>query len=313
MNRLIVILGPTATGKSELAFRLAQELRSEIVSGDSMYVYRGMNIGTAKPSLEERRRIPHHLIDIKNPDESFSVADFQHLACETIEEVNHRKNIPILIGGTGLYIQSLLEGYRFNPASAVTLTRKRLQEEIELEDGKAKLYKRLSDCDPITAARLHPNDSRRIIRALELLEDNQTAPSCDKQSSSPHLLFDCIVYGLSMDRQILYQRIDSRVDAMMSAGLLDEVDQLIALGFSENSSSFQAIGYKELVAFRNGQISLDMAIQQIKQSSRRFAKRQLTWFRRMPYIRWLEVDAIQGVLPLVARLRREVAEKFPIG
>jgi len=313
MNRLIVILGPTATGKSELAFRLAQELRSEIISGDSMYVYRGMNIGTAKPSQEERTHIPHHLIDIRNPDETFSVADFQQLAGAAIKEVNLRKNIPILIGGTGLYIQSLLEGYQFNPASAVTPTRSRLQEEIESVDGKASLYKRLTEWDPLTAARLHPNDTRRVVRALELLENNQSAPSRAKQSSSPHLLFDCIVYGLTMDRNLLYQRIDARVDTMMAAGLLDEVDQLLTLGLSEKSSAFQAIGYKELVAFRTGQISLDMAIQQIKQSSRRFSKRQFTWFRRMPYIQWLEVDAAQGVAPLVGHIQREVAEKFPIG
>jgi tRNA dimethylallyltransferase len=314
MNRLIVILGPTATGKSELGMLLARKLNTEIVSGDSMYVYRRMNIGTAKPKPDELRDVRHHLIDIREPDETFSVADFQRLATEAITAVNQKGKIPILVGGTGLYLQALLEGYRFSPSASVPEIRRRLKGLSEQPDGKKLLYNLLCEKSPEAAATLHPNDTKRIIRAIELWETNKDIVSqSNKVSSTPDLLFDCLVYGLDMDRYCLYDRIDSRFDAMMAEGLLNEVDELVQSGVSENATSFQAIGYGELAAYRKGCLSLHEATVLSKVASRRFAKRQKTWFRRMPYIKWLNVDPDIGVAPLVPLIMQEVAEKYSIG
>lgn len=313
MNRLIVILGSTATGKSELALRLARNLNTEIVSGDSMYVYRKMNIGTAKPTPEELREIPHHLIDIREPDETFSVADFQRLATEAIASVNQKGMIPILIGGTGLYLQALLEGYHFSPTASVPEIRRRLKGLSEQPDGKKNLYSLLVEKSPEVAATLHPNDTKRIIRAIELWETNKEVISQSKDSPTPHLLFDCLVYGLDMDRHSLYSKIESRFDEMISAGLIDEVDELLASGIPREATSFQAIGYRELAYYRKGDCTLYEAVKISKFASRRFAKRQKTWFRRMPYIKWLTVDPDVGVAPLVPIIMQEVAEKYSIG
>ena len=313
MNRLIVILGPTATGKSELGIQLARNMNTEIISGDSMCVYRRMNIGTAKPKPDELREVRHHLIDIREPDEKFSVADFQCLATEAIVSINQKGNIPILVGGTGLYLQALLEGYHFNPSASVPEIRRRLKGLSEQPDGKRALYNLLFEKSPEAATKLHPNDTKRIMRAIELWETNKEIVSQSKDSANPNLLFDCLVYGLDMDRYYLYDRIDSRFDFMMTDGLLNEVDELLQSGISQDSTSLQAIGYKELAGYRKGSCSLNEAIIFSKSASRQFAKRQKTWFRRMPYIKWLNVDPDVGVAPFVPLIMREVAEKYSIG
>lgn len=292
MNRLIVILGPTAVGKSDLALKVAERFGCEIVSGDSMCVYKGMDIGTAKPSISDRQRIPHHLIDIREPGEEFSAADFQILAGEAIKTINHRGKIPLLVGGTGLYVQSLLEGYQFSPTPKTGL-RKTLATTAADSGQTADLYKDLIRLDPETASYLHPHDRKRILRSLEIVLTEQAPLSRRKLTDQPRLLFDCIVLGLSLDRPELYHRIDSRVDKMISAGLVDEVRALLTNSLKSSSTALQAIGYKELAGYLQGAVSLETAISMIKQASRRYAKRQLTWFRRMPYIHWIQ----QGIEP----------------
>ncbi len=312
LNRLIVIVGPTASGKSALAMQLALRFGCEIVSGDSMCVYRGMDVGTAKPSLSDRQQVPHHLIDIRNPGEDFSVVDFQRLAGDAITDINQRGKIPILVGGTGLYVQALLEGYRFNPTPRTEL-RIDLSKQAEAESETVSLHQQLTAVDPITAERIHPNDRKRILRALEVVSVDQQSISCEKTADAPELLFDCLVFGLSLDRQKLYQRINARVDVMLNAGLVDEVRTLLGNGLTASSTALQAIGYKELVSYLQGSGSLQEAVDQIKQSSRRYAKRQLTWFRRMSYIRWLlhTTDETGGGGPFMSSAL-QVAEKFSI-
>ena len=301
MNRLIVIVGPTAVGKSALALQLAQRLGGEIVSGDSMCVYRGMDIGTAKPSREERNLAPHHLIDIKDPAEPFSVVEFQQLASETINQINQRGKLPILVGGTGLYIQALLEGYQFSPTGKTPLRTALAPTE--------KLYQQLAELDPVTAARIHPNDHKRIVRALEVAMTENRSLSKSKSNS---LQYDCLVFGLTMDREELYRRIEQRVDTMVEQGLMAEVAGLLDQGLASDATALQAIGYKEFVACIRDNLSPETAISLIKQSSRRYAKRQLTWFRRMPYLEWIDHTAAGDVESALTTIIRRVAEKFTI-
>ena len=301
MNRLIVIAGPTAVGKSALALRLAQQLDGEIISGDSMCVYRGLDIGTAKPSVSEQKLVPHHLIDIRRPTEPFSVVDFQQLAAAAIEEVNRRGKLPILVGGTGLYIQALLEGYQFNPTPITTLR--------DDADSTDTLYDRLNERDPSTAGRIHPNDRKRILRALEVITTENQPLSRDKAAQ---LRYNCLVFGLTMERQALYQRIDQRVDQMVEQGLLAEVDALLTKGLTANATALQAIGYKEFIAAIQNNLPLETAIEQVKLASRRYAKRQLTWFRRMSYLEWIELDATSTMDMALDLILRRVAERYAI-
>ena len=310
MNRLIVIVGPTAVGKSKLAFQLAQRLNCEVISGDSMCVYRGFDIGTAKPSVEERMLIPHHLIDIRDSVEQFSVVEFQRMAAEAIHEVNQKGKLPILVGGTGLYIQALLEGFQFSATPKTGLRDDLAGPDASFSDQE--LHQRLQLVDPVSAVRIHPNDRKRIIRALEVAMTENLPISQTKQSTHTELLFDCLVIGLNMDRQTLYNRIDSRVDQMIDSGWINETSALIENGIAPESAALQAIGYKELAAFLKGMTSLDDAVLQIKRGSRRYAKRQLTWFRRMPYIQWIETGSDISGEQILETVTTLVAERFTI-
>lgn len=310
MNRLIVIVGPTAVGKSRIALQLAQRFAGEIISGDSMCVYRGLDIGTAKPSIAEQQSVRHHLIDIKDPIEPFSVVEFQKLATDTINEVNQRGVLPILVGGTGLYVQALLEGFQFSATPKTSL-----REQLSSEESSVLtdlLHQKLQQLDPVSAARIHPNDRKRIVRALEVTTTEHQPISQSKRTTAAELSFDCIVLGLNMERQLLYSRIDARVDQMIESGLLDEVTNLIAAGIPAESTALQAIGYKELVDCEKGSLALFGAIQQIKQSSRRYAKRQMTWFRRMPYIHWIELKPDLNEEHILEIISGQVAERFAI-
>ena len=289
-DKLIVILGPTATGKTKLAVRIAKELRTSIVSGDSMLVYRGLDIGSAKPDEAERDGVRHALVDCLDPaDESFNAADFQRLAAEEIHAVNQSGTIPILAGGTGLYVKALLEGYRFNKNQEDGEYRASLERLAE-KRGKAYIHKMLEEVDPEAAARLHVNDVRRVVRALEVWRLGQERISRDKQEDG--LAYDACVIGLCSDRKILYERIEKRVDAMISAGLEEEVRRLLAEGVSRSARAMQGIGYKEMAAYIDGELSLAEAVANIKKATRHFAKRQFTWYRKMPYIHWFDIDAI---------------------
>jgi tRNA dimethylallyltransferase len=284
-ERVVVILGPTATGKSHCGIELAKRFRGEIISGDSMLVYRKMNIGTAKPSEEELRTVPHHLVNILPPDASYSVADFQQQAAELIRQITLRGNLPILVGGTGLYIKALLEDYRFSGVEEKPALRRQL-ERFAREQGTDKLFDRLQKEDPEAAGRLHPNDVRRVVRALE------TALSGDRvsQQKQEELKYDATVFGLSMDRDFLYERINRRVDQMLEEGLEEEVSSLLKAGVPADCLSMKSLGYRQMAEYLTGQCDFATAVDNIKKGTRHFAKRQITWYKRMPYIQWLTVE-----------------------
>lgn len=288
-EKLIVILGPTAVGKTDLSIALAQRLNTEIISGDSMLVYRGMDIGTAKPTQKEMAGIAHHLIDILNPEEEFSVTRFKESAAAKITAIQRRGSIPILAGGTGLYVKCLLEGYQFNAAPGDAAYRGALESLAE-KNGKAHVHAMLAKVDPAAAARLHVNDFRRVVRALEVYHMGGETISRKKKSDGDSLIYDALVVGLSMERAHLYARINQRVDLMIKAGLVQEVARLLDEGIPADAQSMKGIGYKEIAAYLRGDVSLEGAVEQLKQSTRHFAKRQMTWFRKMPYITWYDAE-----------------------
>ena len=286
-EKLLVLLGPTASGKTDLSIKLAQALDTEIISGDSMLVYRGFDIGSAKPTLEEMAGVRHHMIDILPPDASFNLMDFLQRAKKIITELNQRGKIPLLVGGTGLYIQSLLEGYELNSQSEDTAYRHYLEKLAE-EKGREYVHGMLAKVNPEAAARLHINDFRRIIRALEVhhLGGEQLS-----QKKSRELVYDCYVAGLTWQRDKLYDRINQRVNIMVSQGLRQEISNLLKAGVAPEAQAMKGIGYKELLPVLAGSAAdMQQAIAKIQQNSRHFAKRQLTWYRRMPYIHWYQPE-----------------------
>lgn len=286
-EKLIVIAGPTASGKTALAVELARRLDTEIISGDSMLVYKGLDIGTAKPGKKEMGGIRHHLIDILDAGAGFNVTDFINLAKPIIKLLNQQGRIPILAGGTGLYIKSLVEGYQFNETSGDPEYRESLQRLAE-EKGREYVFDMLRKVNPDAAERLHINNFRRIIRALEVYHLGGEQISEEKASE---LAYDVFAIGLGWERSVLYERINRRVEIMMEQGLYNEVEGLLKNGISDSCQSMKGIGYKELLPAVRGEISLDEAADKIKQNTRHFAKRQLTWYRKMPYIRWYDAQA----------------------
>ncbi len=310
MERLVVIIGPTAVGKTKISIDLAQKMNSPIISGDSMLVYRGLDIGTAKPSLAERRGIVHHLVDILEPTEEFNVVDFQHHAQELITKINAIGQTPILAGGTGLYVRALLEGYQFNKAPSDESLRRNLAEMAEIH-GNEYLHNMLAEVQPETAARLHPNDLLRIIRALEVHYLSGETISQEKNTVNG-LRYDAVVIGLTMDRAALYARINKRVDLMIEQGLVDEVSKLLQQGVSPNSQSMKGIGYKEVVEHLIDGKDLSNTVERLKQATRNFAKRQLTFYRRMPYITWFDVDKFENYNNLLETVYNHVAGKFRV-
>lgn len=286
---LPVILGPTATGKSDLALELAMHFDAEIVSGDSMQVYRGMDIGTAKLPEAERRGIPHHMLDIIDPEQPFSVADFRELAAAAIRDIQGRGKLPLLTGGTGLYIDSLLYPYNFAPETAARPgLRRELQAEYQASGAEA-MHQRLAGLDPEAAGRIHPNDAHRLIRALEVRISSGRSIS-DIQREKPPSPFRPLLIGLTLPREQLNARIDQRVERMIEAGLFDEVQALLSRGVSRDAVSMQGIGYRQSAAYLCSELSREEAIEQIKRDTRRFAKRQMTWFKRNEDINWFEID-----------------------
>ena len=302
-EKVVVILGPTATGKSYCGIELARRFRGEIISGDSMLVYRQMNIGTAKPSEEELHTVPHHLVNILPPDASYSVADFQQQAAELIHQITQRGNLPIVVGGTGLYIKALLEDYRFSSVEENPELRRQL-EAYALEQGAGKLFDRLREEDPSAAARLHPNDLRRVVRALE------TALSGDRvsQEKQNELKYDAEVFGLSMERCFLYERINLRVDRMIKEGLEEEVRSLLNAGIPTDCLSMKSLGYRQIAEYLKGQCDFATAVDNIKKETRHFAKRQITWYKKMPYIHWFTVDRTLNYEKIVTEMA-DILEK----
>lgn len=289
LKQVLVVTGPTATGKTALGVALAKKLNGEIVSADSMQVYRRMNIGTAKVTPEEAQSVPHHMIDVAEPSENFSVARYVELAGQCCEEIFLRDHLPIIVGGTGLYIDSLLSGRSFAERSPQENNiRKELEAEYD-QLGPAALWEQLREIDPDRADKLSPNDRKRVIRALEIFRlTGKTISQHDAETKALPPRYDALTIALDFElREDLYKRINDRVDRMISNGLCDEVKQLVDQGLNPEHTSMQAIGYKEILLALNGTLSLDEAIDQIKQESRRYAKRQLTWLRRNPDVHWL--------------------------
>lgn len=284
--KLVVILGPTATGKSRLAINLAKKIPAEIISGDSMLIYRGMDIGTAKPIKAEQENIVHHLIDILPPQADFSVTQFKDLAEKLIAEINSRGRIPILVGGTGLYIRSLIEDYQFVNVPENAELRMEL-EKFALEFGKEALHKKLAGLNSELAERLHPNDIRRVIRGIEVA----LAGEVFSTNKSRELKYQAKIFGLRMERQELYTRINYRVLTMFEQGLLAEVQTLLDNGVPRDCQSMQGIGYKQTVEYLQGKVTLKQCRENIQQATRNFAKRQVTWYRQMEYVNWLEITA----------------------
>ncbi|MGE5253080.1 MAG: tRNA (adenosine(37)-N6)-dimethylallyltransferase MiaA [Planctomycetaceae bacterium] len=287
--RFVAILGPTATGKSSLALHLAEKFGGEIISADSVQVYRGLDIGSAKPSAEDRRRIAHHLIDILDPDQGYSASAFREQAGEIIRRL-WRGNSPVFVaGGTGLYLKVLSRGLFRGPGGDPRV-RKALRHKAETE-GSASLHKELTQWDPETASRIHPRDTFRLIRALEVYSLSQKPISqFQKEHGFRENPYQILKIGLKCEREELYRRIESRVDEMMKKGWPDEVRSLLEKGYSAGLKSLQSLGYKRLVSHLSGEIDLDRAVQLIKQDTRRFAKRQITWFKADPEIRWFSAS-----------------------
>ena len=319
---VIAVVGPTASGKSGLAVRIALAVGGEVISGDSMQIYKGMDIGTAKISEEEKQGVPHHLLDLRSPQESFSVAEYQTLARAAIAAILDRGKIPIIVGGTGLYIDSALYNYEYRSEEKTTSAveeiategassdetsgrqsagrqsgslREVLQAEA-MERGPEAVWEKLMAVDPVSATRLHVNDTKRVIRALEYAQTHGRPISQNKAAyEAPALLYASTAWlGLNLAREKLYERINERVEQMMAEGLLAEVERLREQGLRPDSQAGQAIGYKQLLQYLDGAYSLPEAVEAIKQESRRYAKRQLTWFRRNKSILWLDAEELLG-------------------
>ncbi|MBU0672449.1 MAG: tRNA (adenosine(37)-N6)-dimethylallyltransferase MiaA [Candidatus Margulisbacteria bacterium] len=299
MSNTLVILGPTAIGKTSLAIELAKNLKAEIISADSMQVYRGMDIGTGKPTLEERQGIPHHLIDIRNPDEAWTVSDFVEQTTQLTNEIENRAGTPIIVGGTGLYLWTLLEGFSF----PIVAADKELRQKFEKLPA-ATLYAQLSTIDPEAAAKLHPNDKKRIVRALEVYElTGSPISQLQKKREEPRSLFagsEPKLLGINAPREKLYQRIEQRVDQMIEHGLINEVKGLLAKGYSKNLPAFQALGYKEAISQLDGTWTKEEMVKELKKRTRNFARRQMTWFKRFKDVKWLELPVdTQAILDYI--------------
>ena len=308
--KILVICGPTASGKTRMAVELALAHNGEVVSADSMQIYRTMDIGTAKPTAEEMRGVPHHMLDVADPAEDFSVACYVEKAAACVDDILARGKLPIVAGGTGLYIDSLLSGRSFAAFDPDSDLRARLEQELAQEGGAAMLA-RLAGIDPEAAARLHPNDAKRIVRALEVwYATGKTITWHNEQTQKRPPRYEALTLGLAFERrEDMWRRIDRRVDEMMSAGLVDEVRGLLDRGIPDKCPAMQAIGYKEMVAALRGDGDVKAAAEEIKLRSRQYAKRQLTWFGRNPstcWYRWGETPDIEAALQVSTEKMEEV-------
>jgi len=290
-RRIIVIVGPTASGKTAAAVELGERIDAEIVSADSMAIYKGMDIGTAKPTPEERRRVTFHLIDVVEPEQSFTVADYQDLAVQAVEEIISRGKTALVVGGTGLYVRALIDGLNIPGHGPDPNLRNELKIEAE-KRGVSYLHNKLAEVDPRAASRIFPRDIKRIIRALEVYYQTgrpMTEVLDETRSVSPRYP-DALWFGLTMERTLLYRRIEERVDDMIRKGLVDEVKSLLGRGYSTSMQSMQGLGYKEIAAYLEGKYDFDTAVETLKRNTRRFAKRQMTWFRTNDRIQWIDVE-----------------------
>ena len=305
---LIIIAGPTAVGKTSLSVTLAKNINGEIISADSMQVYKHMDIGTAKVTNEETLGIRHYLIDILEPDEEFSINIFQKLAKESINEIIDNNKIPIIVGGTGFYIQSVIYDIDFENTCKDISYRNKLQEDAT-KYGNEYIHNMLKEIDPVSYSKIHPNNLKRVIRALEYYQETGKPISVhneiQSQKESPYNL---LFYVLNMDRELLYERIDKRVDIMIEQGLVEEVKKLKDMGYSKDLVSMKGLGYKEIYNFLDGEYDLDTAIYILKRDTRHFAKRQLTWFKREKNVRWINVDEYTNKELILNKIVKDIEE-----
>lgn len=308
---LLVIVGPTAVGKSALALQIAQNLTTDLISADSAQVYRFMNIGTAKPTRQEQESVPHHLIDLVNPDQQYSVADYQKDATTAIGDLWRRHKLPVMVGGTGLYIRSITAAYAFGSKGINVEIRDSLSREAELY-GLDYLYKKLESVDPKAAVIIHPNDQKRIIRALEVFtaEGRPISEQADltRTAESP---FKTCIFGLEMPRDALYQRIGNRVDQMIKDGFLDEVEELKKMGYRQEDPGMQILGYRQLYYYLSSGGDFKSIIDNIKKETRNLAKRQMTWFRRDKEINWVRVDKSDSLKRITENICKIVKDLVP--
>lgn len=306
---LVVLVGPTAIGKSRIAIEVAQTLGTEILTADSTQVYRGMNVGTDTPSEEDRQRVPHRLIDLVEPDEPFNAGEFRRQALREISRLHEHGLLPLVVGGTGLYVRALLNGLWAGPPSDRTL-RRTLEDEARARGGES-MYQELGRVDPVTARRVHPRDTVKVLRALEVYRQTgvplSKAHEERRERATP---FRALVLGLTMERAVLYQRIDQRVDVELAKGLVDETRTLLAKGYSRGLVSMKSLGYRQVAGYLEGEYSFDEAVRRLKRDTRHFAKRQMTWFRKEPGLTWVEVQPEESVRSVsqrvVARIERFV-------
>ncbi|QGR00150.1 tRNA (adenosine(37)-N6)-dimethylallyltransferase MiaA [Paenibacillus psychroresistens] len=309
--KLLVLVGPTAVGKTKLSLELARIHGCEIISGDSMQVYRGMDVGTAKISYEEQEGIPHHLIDIIEPDEAFSAASFQQYAEPLILDIQARGQLPFIVGGTGLYIESLCYQFQFSEATADEAFRQ--EQAIYLaEHGELALHEKLRAVDPTSAERLHPNNTRRVVRALEILHLTGITLSTQLAGQLKQSPYELCIIGLTMDRDLLYKRIEHRIDLMLEQGLVEEVRMLLDKGYTTDYVSMQGLGYKEIIRYLQGEYTLEAAITLLKRDTRHFAKRQLSWFRHMKDINWVDVTDFTNFSTHLQKINDIIAGKFTL-
>ena len=302
--KIVIICGPTGVGKTAVALDLAEAFRAEIVSADSMQIHKHMNIGTAKPKLHEQSRVPHHMIDIKNPDESFDARQFAETSHGIIMKLHERNVATFVVGGTGLYIKALVYGL-FQTGILNSGIRIRLRQEAQIH-GTEFLYQRLIQFDPEAAKRIHPNDTYRLIRALEVYEETgKKISEYHHEHSFRHPAFRVLKIGLDMERKTLYDRINSRVESMMEEGLVDEVRDLLHKGYTANLKSMQAIGYRHVVDFIQERLPYNETLRTLKRDTRRYAKRQLTWFRADPDVLWFQPDELNEMHRRINRFLKE--------
>lgn len=291
---LLIVAGPTATGKSDSAVELALRMNGEVISADSMQVYRGMDIGSAKVTVEEMRGVPHHLIDCADPSENWNVVRFQKEARRAVQDIASRGRLPILCGGTGFYIQALLYDIDFTQMDENTPLRDRLSA-LAAEKGPEAVHALLLEKDPASAAAIHPNNLKRVIRAIEFMEESGGSIAAHNlQQRERESAYRSVFFVLTMDRARLYERIDRRVDIMMERGLVEEVARLRAMGIQRDSTSMQGIGYKQVYGYLDGEYDLEEAVRLIKRDTRHFAKRQLTWFKREKDVIWTDLDRFEN-------------------
>jgi tRNA dimethylallyltransferase len=305
--RLLALLGPTAAGKTELSLRLAEKLDAELISCDSMCVYRGMDIGTAKPTEAERSRVPHHMIDIADPDEQFTVADYKERVEELILDLNARGKLPMLVGGTGLYLRAVVQDYPMINVPPDPELREKLRAEAEATSREA-LHEQLAEVDPRAAEKIHHNDLKRVVRALEVFEKTGKPISRAQEETTAESPYDSLKIGLEVPRDVLYERINRRVDEMLEDGLLEEVRALLDSGYSRDLYSMQSLGYRELAAYLADEHDLEEAVRLIKRNTRHFARRQLIWFRKEKNVNWVQTHDTSGEFRGVNGLEEEILD-----